>query len=182
MSITTKPMTLKGFDALDDYESFELIEGELHELAATKCRHVMISGRVAKTFVRYSDSGLPGEVLIDEGGFAFRGGIDSLLVPDVAFMRQGNIPANADWDDWIRTSPDAAVGVKSPSNTRKDIARKVAISLAGGDHLVFVAETDDDPITAHDADGHALVYLIGNILDGGDVLRGFSVPVADIFA
>jgi Uma2 family endonuclease len=181
MSITTRPMTLKDFEALDDYESFELIEGELHELASTKVRHVIATSRFGKAFVRYSDSSLLGEALIGEGGFAFEGEVDSLLAPDVAFMRLEKIPPKNDWDDWFRVAPDAVVEVKSPSNTRKEIARKVAIYLAGGVSLVFVADPDHETITAHYADGSVRVYRIGDILDGGDVLPGFKVPVAEIF-
>lgn len=182
MSITTKPMTLQEFKALDDYESFELIEGELHELASTKVRHVIASSRFVKAFVRYSDSSQLGEALVGEGGYVFRGEFDSLLTPDLAFMRHEKIPHEGIWDDWFRIAPDAVVEVKSPSNTRKEIARKVAIYLGGGVALVFVADADYKTITAHYADGRVLVYHIGDILEGGDVLPGFSVPVAEIFA
>jgi len=181
MSITTKPISLTEFNALANQESFELIEGELHELAATKMRHVIAAGRFGKAFIRYSDATLPGEVLIGEGGFVFHGATDSLLVPDVAFMRQEKLPPKDQWDDWIRVAPDAVVEVTSPSNTRREIERKVRIYLDGGVLLVLVADSDREMVTASFADGRVRVYRKGDTIDGEDTLPGFRLPVADIF-
>lgn len=182
MSITTKPVTLDDFNALANPEAFELIEGELHELAATKLRHVVAAGRFGKAFFRYSDTLLPGEVLIGEGGFVFIGETDSLLVPDVAFIRSEKLPPKEEWDDWIRVAPDAVVEVKSPSNTRREIDRKVTIYLGGGVLLVLVADADRETVTASFADGRVRVYQMGDVIDGEDALPGFRLPVAEIFS
>ncbi|MEA2597693.1 MAG: hypothetical protein QOF01_4162, partial [Thermomicrobiales bacterium] len=88
MSTTTKPVTIEDYEALGEGAPFELIRGELYEVAATKFLHVAVAGQFVAALVRYSDSSMPGRVLVGEGGFALEQDPDSLIVPDVAFMRK----------------------------------------------------------------------------------------------
>ena len=55
---TTKPMTIEDYEALGEDAPYELIRGVLYEVAATTYRHVVVAGRFAKAFGRYSDSTL----------------------------------------------------------------------------------------------------------------------------
>jgi Uma2 family endonuclease len=143
--------------------------------------HALVAGRFARFFGRYADSTLPGEIIVGEGGFVLEEDPDSLLAPDVAFIRTERLLPYRGRNDWIRIPPDVAVEVKSPSNTRAEIARKVEVYLAAGVPLVLVADTDDETISAHTPDGRVRVYRVGDDLDGGDVLPGFRVPVAEFF-
>jgi Uma2 family endonuclease len=181
MSITTKPVTIEDYEALDEDAHFELIRGELYEVAATKYVQILVSGRFAECLVRYSDAAMPGEVLVGEGGFALEDDPDSLIIPDVAFIREERLPPKEMRQDWTRVPPDAVVEVKSPSNTRQEIERKLAVYLAAGVRLVWVADTDQETIAAYAPDGSSRVYRVGEELDGGDVLPGFRVPVAELF-
>jgi Uma2 family endonuclease len=178
---TTKPVTIEDYEALGENAPYELIRGVLYEVAATKYRHVIVAGRFTKAFGRYSESTLPGEVLVGEAGLALEENPDSLIVPDVAFVRAERVLPKEQQGDWIRNPPDAVVEVRSPSNTRREIARKVEVYLAADVPLVLVADTDDETISAHKPDGRVRVYRVGEDLDGGDVLPGFRVPVAEIF-
>jgi Uma2 family endonuclease len=182
MSTTeTRPVTIEDYEALGENAPYELIRGVLYETMPTKFVHALVAGRFARFFGRYADSVLPGEVIAGEGGFVLEEDPDSLLAPDVAFIRAERLPPGRARDDWIRIPPDAAVEVKSPSNTRAEIARKVEVYLAAGVPLVLVADTDDETVSANSADGQVRVYRVGDVLDGGGVLPGFRVPVAEIF-
>ncbi len=177
----TKPVTIKDFEALGEDASYELIRGELYEMAPTKFVHMAVAGQFVAAFVRYSDAKMPGRVLVGEGGFSLESSPDSLVAPDVAFIRAERWSLQEDQQDWGRVPPDVAVEVKSPSNTRQEIARKVEVYLASGVPLVLVADTDRKTISAHTKDGRVRVYHVGEDLDGGDVLPGFRVPVAEFF-
>jgi Uma2 family endonuclease len=179
---TTKPVTIEDYEALGEDAPYELIRGVLYEVAATKYVHVLVAGRFAKYLLRYSDAAMPGEVLVGEGGFALESDPDSLIVPDVAFIREERLPPRRAGRDWIRIPPDVAVEVRSPSNTRREVERKVEIYLAAGVPLVLVADTDDETIAAYTQDGKVRIYRVGEDLDGGEVLPGFRVPVAAFFA
>lgn len=182
MVTAAKLITIEDYEALGEDAPFELIRGVLHEVAATKFVHMAVTGAFTGFLFIYSRQTLSGKVLTGEGGFLLERNPDTLIIPDVSFIRADRLPPASEKNEWTRVSPDVAIEVKSPSNTRKEIARKVAIYLDNGVPLVLVADTDYETITAHYADGRILVYHIGDILDGGDVLPGFSVPVAEIFA
>ncbi|MEA2514801.1 MAG: hypothetical protein QOJ59_4290 [Thermomicrobiales bacterium] len=181
MSTTTKPVTIEDYEALGEGAPFELIRGELYEVAATKFLHVAVAGQFVAALVRYSDSSMPGRVLVGEGGFALEQDPDSLIVPDVAFMRKERLPPKQDRQDWGRLPPDVVVEVRSPSNTRQEIERKLAVYLAAGVPLVWIADTHRETITAHTPAGGMRIYEVGEDLDGGDVLPGFRVPVVEFF-
>lgn len=181
MVTPAKLFTVDDLEALGDDASFELIRGELHDLAATTYIHMVVTGAFAGFLFIYSHTYLPGKVLSGEGGFLLKTNPDTLIVPNVAFIRAERLPPKSARNDWARIAPDVAVEVKSPSNTRQEIARKVGTYLGAGVRLVWVADTELETITAHFADGRARVYRLNDTLDGDDVLPNFSVPVAEIF-
>lgn len=178
---TTKPVTIEEYEALGEDAPFELIRGVLYDVAATKYVHMIVSGRFAKMLVRYSDAEMPGEVLVGEGGFALEDDPDSLIIPDVAFMREERLPPKGAWQDWGRIPPDVVVEVRSPSNTRREIERKLGVYRAAGVPLIYVADTQRSTVTRYTADGVVRTYRLGEVLDGGEVLPGFRVPIADLF-
>jgi Uma2 family endonuclease len=182
MSTTTKLVTIADYEALGEDASFELIRGELHEVAATKFIHIAVAGQFSTYLGVYSVTQRPGRVLVGEGGFVLEENPDSLIIPDVAFMLIERFPPKHKRRDWGRIPPDVAIEVLSPSNTRQEIERKLAIYLAAGVRLVWVADTDRETVTAYTPDGRVRVYAVGEDLDGGDVLPGFRVPVAEFFA
>jgi Uma2 family endonuclease len=181
MLTRTKPMTIEEFEALGEDAPYELIRGDLYEMAPTKFVHMAVAGVFSTKLGVYGAQTLPGRVLVGEGGFYLEMSPDSLIAPDVAFIRAERWSLQKDQQDWGRVPPDVAVEVKSPTNTRKEIARKVEVYLGSGVALVLVADTDRKTISAHTKDGRVRVYRVGEDLDVGDVLPGFRVPVSEFF-
>ena len=81
-----------------------------------------------------------------------------------------------------RIAPTLAVEILSPSNTRKEMRVKLKEYFLGGVKIVWMIDpevrtaeeyTAPDAVTAIPADGE---------LDGGDVLPGFALPLAELFA
>ena len=67
---TTKPVTIEEYEALGEDAPFELIRGELYDVAATKFIHMAVSGAFATWLGVYSVQNLSGRVFVGEGGFA----------------------------------------------------------------------------------------------------------------
>ena len=182
MSTATKLMTIEEYEALVGEDApYELIRGVLYETMPTKFVHAVVAGRFVAALVRYSDTSIPGRILVGEGGFFLERDPDTLIIPDVAFMREERIPPTEERGDWGRIPPDVVVEVRSPSNTRQEIERKLAVYLAAGVPLVWIADTRHETATAYTQDGRVRVYRVGEDLDGGEVLPGFRVPVAEFF-
>lgn len=58
----------------------------------------------------------------------------------------------------------------------------VCFYLRHGVRLVWVVDPRAETVTVHRPDADAFTLGAGDVLDGGDVLPGFILPVADIFA
>jgi Uma2 family endonuclease len=181
MSVATKLVTADELMAMGGDAPYELIQGVLYEVTPTKFVHMVVAGNFVNHLVLYSNATLPGRVLVGEGGFRLESNPDSVIAPDVAFMRAERVPPKSNRDDWGRVPPDAVVEVLSPSNTKAEVDRKVGVYRRAGVPLIWVANTRRETITAYTRDGRVRVYRVGEDLDGGEVLPGFRVPVAAFF-
>jgi len=77
--------------------------------------------------------------------------------------------------------PDLAIEVVSLSNTASGIHAKVADYLAAGTRLVWVVDPEAETVTVYASLLAPRAHVVGQDLDGGDVLPGFRVGVEEIF-
>jgi Uma2 family endonuclease len=77
--------------------------------------------------------------------------------------------------------PDLAVEVKSPSNTYLQLREKAIYYLKNGARLVWLVFPERQQIEIHTHDAPITTLGIGDTLDGGEVLPGFAMSVADVF-
>ncbi len=101
--------------------------------------------------------------------------------PDVAFVRADRLPALFRMDGFIRLAPDLAGEVLSPSEPKKNVERKIAHYLEAGVRLVWRIDPRPRDVTVYTPDGAVVRLLESDVLDGGDVLPGFTLPVAELF-
>ena len=79
-------------------------------------------------------------------------------------------------------APELAVEVLSLSNTKAEIARKRREYFAAGVRLVWEVDLRTRTFTVFIAAEEATVLDASMILLGGDVLPGFALPLAALFA
>ena len=78
--------------------------------------------------------------------------------------------------------PDLAVEVLSPSNTKKEMERKRLEYFKAGTRLVWEIDPESRTATAYtDPEKHTLLHETES-LNGGDVLPGFSLSLAELFS
>ena len=152
MSVTTKRFTAEDLTAMGDDSHLELIRGELRQKVATKLRHGKVGGRFHTYLGIYSVNVLPGEVIHGETGYQLEDDPDSVVIPDVSFIRRERMPSDAELDRFARIAPDVALEVLSPSNTRRETEEKLAIYRAAGVALVWVADPSQKTIEAYSPD------------------------------
>ena len=103
--------------------------------------------------------------------------------PDVAFVSHERwpigrrAPRTAAWD----VVPDLAVEVLSPSNRSVDDLGKVDEYFRAGVRLVWVVYPTLDKVLVHESPTSIRVLTRGDTLDGGEVVPGFSLPLAELF-
>lgn len=177
---TTKLWTAEELAELpDDDFRYALIRGELYRMPPTKPRHgrvVHTAGRLIGNFVADRDLG----IIYDQSGFLFERDPDTVLGPDLSFVQSAHVPA--DEDVFPLLAPDLVVEVISPSQTGPSIEVKVAIYLAAGVRLVWAIDSARRTVHVRRADGTELLLSVEDVIDGEDVLPGFRLPVAQLFA
>jgi Uma2 family endonuclease len=117
-----------------------------------------------------------------ETGFLLEQDPDTVRAPDVAFVRRERIQKAGTVEGYWIGAPDLAVEVLSPSDTVRRIEGKVAEWLESGSRLVWVVSPKMHTVTVYRSLTEIVVLTEKDTLDGGDVVPGFQIPIAEIFA
>ena len=179
---TPASMTIDEFLGLpDDGVRRELVRGEVREMTPASFEHLAVRGRIEFMIQRFvMDRGLG--VVGGEGGFVLGPEGTTVLAPDIVFVRNERVPVGEDRLRFPALAPDLVVEVLSPSNTALEMSDKIAIYLESGVRLVWIVDPVRKSIVAHHPDRTARTFVSGETIDGGDVLPGFAMAVADAFA
>lgn len=168
-------------DLPDDGGRYELVDGELHEMTPAGFDHGDIAAEALvaiKNFVRARNLG---KVLAAETGFTLRRGPDTVRAPDVAFVRADRVPPRDGRVGFVELAPDLVVEVVSPGDRAAMVNAQALQWLDAGVRLVWVVYPQSASAVAHTPDGVAHVVRGDGVLDGGDVLPGFALPLRDLF-
>ena len=144
--------------------------------------HGAVMMNISAPLAQYVKARRLGVVCGAETGFVLARKPDTVLAPDVAFVRRERIPAAGRPRSFWEGPPDLAVEVRSPGDTRREVAEKVAAWLAAGTLAVWVADPSDASVTVHLPGQAARRLEAGDTLDGAPLLPGFRLPVAEVFA
>src|SRR5262249_14150410 len=118
--------------------------------------------------------------VVAEIGYQLSENPDTVRAPDVSFMAKARVtPRTSDYD---KTAPDLAVEVASPGNTASDLNEKISEYFEAGGRQVWVFYPKTRTIYLYTSHLKVKILSGDDTLDGGEVLPGFRVKVADIFA
>lgn len=148
-----------------------LAGGEQSEIGAEIARHLG-NHAIPRRFGRVYPYGT---------GFVLGREADTLLSPDLAFVRAERLPVRADRRGFLSVVPDLVVIVVATADLRTEVAAEVAHYLDAGVRLVWTVMCAERSVSVHAAGRPPLVFCEGGALDGDGVLPGFRLPVADIF-
>ena len=102
-------------------------------------------------------------------------------IPDVSFVSWGRLPGRRVPRVPIADlAPDLAVEVISPSNTTREMERKLQDYLAAGVRLVWYVHPGPQEVHVYTAERQDVLTL-DQELSGGDVLPGFVLPLRQLF-
>lgn len=171
-------MTWKEFEQLPD-EHAEILEGELVILPSPKSKHSRIAMRMARLLLPLQDNSL-GEVLC-EAGFQISDDPPSWIQPDVCFLKMERARATGA-SEYFRGAPELAVEIVSPSETAEMLQRKIDLLLGAGSLAVWAIYLPKQKVQVHLPDGSSFTRRIGDVLSMPELLPGWELPVAEIFA
>ena len=162
---------------------YALVKGELQRMTPAGFEHGVVVMNVAVPLGQHVRRCGLGVICGAETGFVLTRRPDTVLAPDVAFVRRERIGASGRPTAFWEGAPDLAVEVVSPGDTRPEVAEKVASWLAAGTRVVWVVDPGRRSVTIHEP-GAAPRRLAApaDVIDGAPLFPGFRLPVADVFA
>ena len=179
---TTKLMTAAELYELPNTERFELIRGELVEMAPTGFDHSDIAAELISRVRMFAREHGLGRVTGEGAGYRLEADPDVVLAPDVAFVRADRLPPREDRRGYLPLAPDLVVEVISPSDRAGQVLAKVNLYLTAGVPLLWLVDPEQQTVAAFTPDRPARVYSAPDTLTGADVLPGFELPIRELFS
>ena len=163
----------------DDFH-YELVEGRVVRMSPPGSRHGVLATQIASLLHQHATTHELG-VVMTSAGVKLAADPDTVREPDIAFLRRDQIPAAGVPDGFWPGAPDLAVEIKSPGDRRSEIRTKVDDYLARGVRMVWVVDPKWKTVTRHLPHASPVTFGMDDMLDGGDVVPGFTCPVQRLF-
>ena len=122
-----------------------------------------------------------GRIFGENAGYVLARNPDTVLAPDVSFLRRERILYKAMLRGFFEGAPDLAVEVISPSNRPSEMRRKAHKYLAAGTRLVWIIEPKDQTALIMRPNEEPILVPADGTLDGEDVVPGFLCQLQTLF-
>ena len=166
----------------DDGYRYELVRGELRRMAPAGHIHGRVAINVTTPLDRHVRAHDLGVVCAAETGFKLASNPDTVRAPDVAFIRRERVQEVGDAEGYWPGAPDLAVEVISPSDTFADVQEKVFDWLEAGTRMVILVMPRKRAVTVYRSLADMMMLTEHDMLDGGDVVPGWKIPVRELFS
>ena len=167
----------------DDKRLVELVDGTLVEKPVGH-RESLLAGAILvalKLFVTPRKLGL-----VYTADAMLRMTAGNVRLPDVTFAAWADVPGRrVPKEPVAAVAPTLAVEILSESNTRREMQKKRREYFASGGRLVWEVDPDARTVAVFGDPGApdtCQVLTAARALDGAEVLPGFTLPLADLFA
>ena len=178
MTTATK-LTLEQFLALPETEPYsEYVCGEVLQKPMPNKPHGYIQGYLFMVIYQFLLSARLGRVATELRCIFGPPGKERALIPDVVYVAHEHQTESLHH----RAAPDLAVEILSPDESTTRLVNKLLFYLRHGVRLVWVIDPDERTTLVLRPGEDGLILAPGDILDGADVLPGFTLPVDGIFA
>jgi Uma2 family endonuclease len=180
MTIRKRLFTVNEFEALINLPEnadlrFELIDGEIIEVPSNPYSSA-ISALIIAAIIAFIKGKDLGYVTGEQGGYIVAG---ARLAPDVAYISKKRQKALVR-EGYNPIAPDLAVEVVSPSDDPEVLEAKLK-KYAEANVVVWVVYPERQVVDVHTPGQRIASLGISDMLSGGDVLPGFTLPVREIF-
>ena len=164
-----------------DGSRYELSKGEIVPMSPVGIRHGQVVINLASQLRQYIKEKRLG-IVGTEVGFKLTRDPDTVRAPDIAFMARSRFPEDQIPEKFADFHPDLAVEVLSPEDTASELLRKIEEYFSAGVPLVWVIDPATQTVTVYRALQDVKIISGDAELDGDEVLPGFRMKVAEIFA
>ena len=182
--VTARPKLLTADDLLKLYSKGvrgELIRGMLSETMPAGEMHGKVVMRFGRLLGNFIEPRQLGTLIGSDAGVLLETDPDTVREPDVAYFSVQKLPLDAANLGFSNVVPDLVVEVSSPSDSHREVNDKAMMWLRHGVRLVWLLHPSTRSVEVHHEEASGPTLFDGDILDGSDVLPGFTCAVSDIF-
>ena len=181
---TTKPQLLTSDDLLRLYSEGvrgELILGVLCETMPAGGRHGEVALTLGAEIMSFVRPRRLGRVAGTDSGVRLSRNPDTVREPDVAYFSTQTLPLDARPLGYYEVIPDLVAEVASPNDHPQEVHDKCHMWINAGVPMVLELQPESRSIRVHRRGQPIVTLTEEDVLDGGDVLPGFSCPVGELF-
>jgi Uma2 family endonuclease len=179
---TTRLFTAEELFELPEHDRrYELIEGVLTKMSPTGFEHGDVAQTLGALLWQHVRANKLGKVLAAETGFKLASDPDTVLAPDVSFVRQAELDRLGPTKKFWPGAPDLAVEVMSPGDTARATQEKAKLWLSLGARMVWVVNPSRRAVSVHRPGAEVSALGEGDALEGMEVVPGFRCEVSEIF-
>ncbi len=165
----------------EDGYRYELVRGELRKMSPAGHQHGRIALNLTIPLDQFVRANQLGAVYAAGTGFKLAADPDVVRAPDVAFVRRDRVEAVGETGGFWPGAPDLAAEVLSPGETSGEVEEKIADWLDAGTRLVVVVDPENQTVTLYRSHEDIRVLTNDDVLEGGEVVPDWTLPVRDIF-
>ena len=182
MSTSTQLMTAEELIRLPGGQyRYELINGELITMSPAGHDHGRISIRLSSPLAQFVWENDLGEVFSSGTGFQLSSKPDTVLAPDVSFIRKDRVQKVGRSQGYWLGPPDLAVEVLSPEQRDAYIEKRVAQWLSFGTKEVWIINPRTSTLTVHSPQGIVVTLTNDEFLDEREIVPGFRFSIKRLF-
>lgn len=159
----------------------ELLRGSLCETQPSGVRHGKIVVNLIVRLEAFVEPRQMGTIVASDVGFLLEKEPDTVREPDVAFISALRLPLDQDVPGFFDGPPDLAVEIASPSDSPRQLFDKARMWISFGVPLVWTVDPEARTLDLHQPNQPLISLSTDDLLDGGQVLPGFTCTVADLF-
>jgi Uma2 family endonuclease len=164
----------------EDGLRYVLVRGELIAMLPTSNIHGEIALMLSLLIGNFVRANNLGRLYAAETGFKLTSDPDTVLAADFAFISQARaVPREG---GLVPIAPDLAVEVVSPNDTRLELQKKIALYFRAGTRQVWIVYPRARAVYVYTAEDQVTIHTGESVIEGGDLLPNFRLPISQIFA
>ena len=166
---------------LGDMGRVELVKGVVVHMSPTGYSHGRVESNVGAILSAFVRQHKVGEVLVGEVGIYTARHPDTVRGADAAYISNERM-ARVQSPSYLDVAPELTVEILSPDDRWGELMDKLTEYFAVGVQVVWVADPKTQSVYVYHAPNKVQHFSAEDTLPGGEVLPGFGVLVAELFA
>jgi Uma2 family endonuclease len=160
---------------------YELVKGELREMAPSGFEHGLITSKLHYLLASHIYSKNLGKLTAAETGFKLSSNPDTVRAADIAFIRKENLDKTKIIKGYGTIIPDLVVEVISPTDIYLDVEEKITDWLTAGVKMVWIINPRKKTVSVYSEPAKGSTLYINDELSGHEVIPDFKCKVSEIF-